>query len=161
MNADYYTTVQSPIGRLLLTGSKRSLTGLWTNGHVAELSGRRDERRFADETDQLEAYFVGELQRFDISLESEGTPFQQRVWDELCDIDYGTTVSYGELARRAGRPGAARAAGAACGRNPIAIVVPCHRVVGSNGSLTGYAGGVNTKKALLALERDALRARDI
>jgi methylated-DNA-[protein]-cysteine S-methyltransferase len=107
------------------------------------------------------AYFAGELRSFDISLESVGTPFQRGVWDELRNIDYGATISYGELARRVGRPGAARAVGAACGRNLIAIVVPCHRVVGSDGALTGYAGGVGTKRALLALERDPLGARDV
>lgn len=161
MDGEYYTTVPSPIGRLLLTGSKRSLTGLWTNGHAATAAGRRDERRFVNEIDQLEGYFAGELRSFEIALDSAGTPFQRRVWDELRNIDYGNTISYGELARRVGRPEAARAVGAACGRNPVAIVVPCHRVVGSDGSLTGYAGGVGTKRALLALERDALGARGV
>jgi methylated-DNA-[protein]-cysteine S-methyltransferase len=149
---DYYTTVQSPVGRLLLTGSERSLTGLYTNGHEAPLGARRDRRRFAEEVRQLEAYFAGELRHFDIALEQDGTLFQLRVWDEMRSIGYGSTVAYAELARRVGRPTAARAVGAACGRNPIAIVVPCHRVVGSDGSLTGYAGGVSTKRALLMLE---------
>jgi methylated-DNA-[protein]-cysteine S-methyltransferase len=158
MDMMYYTAVGSPIGRLVLMGSQGSLTGLWTNSHAVTPAGRRDERRFSEEVAQLEAYFAGELQRFDISLEATGTPFQQRVWEEIRDIDYGSTIPYAELARRVGRPGAARAVGAACGRNPIAIVVPCHRVVGVDGSLTGYAGGVDTKRALLTLERDAGRA---
>jgi methylated-DNA-[protein]-cysteine S-methyltransferase len=158
MDTMYYTAVGSPVGRLVLMGSQGSLTGLWTNGHAVTPAGRRDERRFREEVAQLEAYFAGELQRFDILLQATGTPFQQRVWEAIRDIDYGSTIPYAELARRVGRPGAARAVGASCVRNPIAIVVPCHRVVGSDGSLTGYAGGVDTKRALLTLERAAGRA---
>jgi methylated-DNA-[protein]-cysteine S-methyltransferase len=152
----YYTTFESPVGRLLLTGSERSLTGLYTNGHKPPSGARRDPGRFAEEIRQLGAYFAGELRHFDIAVERAGTAFQLQVWDAMRTIDYGSTVPYAELARRVGRPSAARAVGAACGCNPITIVVPCHRVVGSNGSLTGYAGGVSTKRALLALERAAL-----
>jgi methylated-DNA-[protein]-cysteine S-methyltransferase len=101
---------------------------------------------------QLDEYFAGSRATFDLALAPAGTPFQQRVWAELARIPAGTTVTYGELARRAGRPGAARAVGAAVGRNPVSIVVPCHRVVGSDGALTGYAGGIARKAFLLALE---------
>lgn len=101
---------------------------------------------------QLAEYFAGERGRFDLPLAPRGTPFQRRVWREIAAIPYGATLSYAELARRTGAPGSARAAGAATGRNPLAIVVPCHRVVASDGSLTGYAGGLARKKRLLALE---------
>lgn len=153
MEDGYYTMFESPVGRLLLTGSERSLTGLYTNGNDAPSGARRDPGRFADEIRQLESYFAGEVHDFDIPVERAGTAFQLQVWDAMRTIDYGSTIAYAELARRVGRPSAARAVGAACGRNPIAIVVPCHRVVGWDGSLTGYAGGVSTKRALLALER--------
>src|SRR5690606_32152543 len=102
---------------------------------------------------QLDAYFRGTLRTFDLPLAPQGTPFQQTVWEALRHIPYGQTVSYGELARRVGRPAAVRAVGLANGSNPIAIVIPCHRVIGANGTLTGYGGGLPTKQALLALER--------
>ena len=101
---------------------------------------------------QLQAYFAGELRDFELPLAAEGTPFQQRVWRALCDIPYGETISYGELARRIGQPTASRAVGLANGQNPISIVVPCHRVIGANGSLTGYGGGLARKRWLLAHE---------
>jgi methylated-DNA-[protein]-cysteine S-methyltransferase len=104
-------------------------------------------------SDELSEYFDGRRQRFTVPVRPEGTPFQRRVWDELCLIPYGTTISYGELARRIGRPRAMRAVGLANGANPIAIIVPCHRVIGSNGRLTGYGGGLPTKERLLALEQ--------
>ena len=107
---------------------------------------------------QLADYFAGRRHAFDLPLAAGGTPFQRRVWDEIARIPYGETVSYAELARRAGAPGAARAAGAATGRNPLAIVVPCHRVVGTRGALTGYAGGMDRKARLLALEGAARKA---
>ena len=106
---------------------------------------------------QLRAYFAGELETFDLTLAPEGTPFQQRVWDELCKIAYGETISYGELAKRIGNPNASRAVGLANGSNPIPIVIPCHRVIGSNGKLTGYGGGLPIKGKLLALEKRQLR----
>jgi methylated-DNA-[protein]-cysteine S-methyltransferase len=102
---------------------------------------------------QLEAYFAGRLRQFTLDLAPQGTPFQQAVWRALQDIPYGQTTSYGALARQLGNPKASRAVGAANGQNPLAIVIPCHRVVGSTGKLTGYAGGVDTKQALLAFER--------
>ncbi len=118
---------------------------------------KQDRRAFADVIDQLEAYFAGKLEEFDVPLVPEGTPFQQKVWKNLCDIPFGETISYGELARRIGNPNASRAVGLANGTNPIPIIIPCHRVIGSNGKLTGYGGGLPIKEKLLALERKQLR----
>jgi methylated-DNA-[protein]-cysteine S-methyltransferase len=101
---------------------------------------------------ELAEYFGGRRRRFSVKLAPQGTPFQRAVWKAIAQVGFGRTIAYAELARRAGRPGSARAAGAATGRNPIGIIVPCHRIVGSNGSLTGYAGGLAKKRALLALE---------
>jgi methylated-DNA-[protein]-cysteine S-methyltransferase len=106
---------------------------------------------------QLQAYFAGELENFDLAVSPQGTPFQQKVWSELQRIPYGETLSYGELARRIGNPKACRAVGLANGSNPISIVIPCHRVIGSNGKLTGYGGGLPIKEKLLALEKRQLR----
>ena len=113
----------------------------------------QDRRLLAPVLEQLEAYFRGALRRFELGLAPRGTPFQLRVWAELRRIPYGRTISYGELARQLGDPRACRAVGAANGANPISIVIPCHRVIGSDGSLTGYGGGLENKRALLALER--------
>jgi methylated-DNA-[protein]-cysteine S-methyltransferase len=107
---------------------------------------------------QLEQYFAGERTEFDLDVQLEGTPFERRVWAEVRAIPYGETASYAEIARRIGSPGASRAVGRANGHNPIAVIVPCHRVVGSDGSLTGYAGGIEMKRALLDLERRAVLA---
>jgi methylated-DNA-[protein]-cysteine S-methyltransferase len=101
---------------------------------------------------ELAEYFAGRRKRFSVKLAPRGTPFQRQVWKAIAGVGFGRTIPYAELARRAGRPGSARAAGAATGRNPIGVIVPCHRIVGSNGALTGYAGGLAKKKALLALE---------
>jgi methylated-DNA-[protein]-cysteine S-methyltransferase len=106
---------------------------------------------------QLRAYFAGELKDFDLPLAPKGTEFQQNVWAELCKIPYGETISYGELARRIGNPNASRAVGLANGSNPIPVVIPCHRVIGANGKLTGYGGGLPIKERLLALEKKQLR----
>jgi methylated-DNA-[protein]-cysteine S-methyltransferase len=106
---------------------------------------------------QLRAYFAGELEAFDLALAPQGTLFQLAVWNRLCEIPYGETISYGELARRMGKPNASRAVGLANGANPIPIVIPCHRVIGSNGKLTGYGGGLPIKEKLLGLERRQLR----
>jgi methylated-DNA-[protein]-cysteine S-methyltransferase len=106
---------------------------------------------------QLEAYFAGKLDNFNLLLSPQGTPFQQRVWSELQNIPYGETISYGELARRIGNPKASRAVGLANGANPLSIVIPCHRVIGANGKLTGYGGGLPIKEKLLALEKRQLR----
>ena len=106
---------------------------------------------------QLRAYFAGDLEGFDLQLAPDGTPFQQKVWKALCKIPYGETISYGELAKRIGNPNASRAVGLANGSNPIPIIIPCHRVIGSNGKLTGYGGGLPIKEKLLALEKRQLR----
>jgi methylated-DNA-[protein]-cysteine S-methyltransferase len=151
----------TPIGPLLLVGERDRagsirLSGIYMEQHrhgpALDPSWAEDSGAFGEVTRQLDAYFGGERTTFDLPLAPIGTPFQRRVWEELAHIPPGTTVTYGELARRAGHPGAARAVGAAVGRNPISIVVPCHRVVGADGTLTGYAGGVARKAFLLALE---------
>ena len=111
-----------------------------------------DSTAFGDAVDQLDAYFAGELTDFEIGIDLRGTEFQRRVWQALLTIPFGQTRSYGEIAEQAGAPGAARAVGLANGHNPIAIVVPCHRVIGASGSLTGYGGGLDRKRSLLALE---------
>ena len=110
---------------------------------------------------RLRAYFAGELEKFDVEAAPEGTEFQKRVWSELCDIAYGKTISYGKLAGRIGNPKASRAVGLANGSNPIPIIIPCHRVIGSNGKLTGYGGGLEIKEKLLALEQRQLRFEDL
>jgi methylated-DNA-[protein]-cysteine S-methyltransferase len=118
--------------------------------------GPYDDRAFDDVTSQLTEYFAGTRRQFDLPLAPEGTPFQQRVWRVLLDIPYGQTISYGELAARIGQPSAARAVGLANGSNPLPIVIPCHRVIGAGGKLTGYGGGLPIKRQLLALERGVL-----
>jgi len=150
----YYTYFTSPLQPILLTSDGASLTGLYVNGAAPESTWTRsdDAAPFAETRRQLSAYFDGGLQEFDLPLAPHGTPFQQLVWEELKTIPYGGTVSYGELARRIGSPGGSRAVGLANGRNPISIIVPCHRVVGANGKLIGYGGGLARKEALLALE---------
>jgi len=152
----YYHVVDSPIGALLLAGDEDAL------GRVHFQSGRRaiqppdawerSARPFREATRQLTAYFGGRLQHFDLPLRPEGTEFQLAVWRALQEIPYGTTCSYGDLARRIGRSDAARAVGAANGRNPIPVIIPCHRVIGADGSLTGFGGGLPIKQKLLALE---------
>jgi methylated-DNA-[protein]-cysteine S-methyltransferase len=112
----------------------------------------RDDEAFAEIRDQLEEYFAGERTTFDIPMHLEGTAFQRTVWHELTQIPYGETISYGELAKRIGRPDRARAVGTANGQNPIAVIVPCHRVIGANGKLVGYGGGLDNKRRLLELE---------
>ncbi|EFL03523.1 MULTISPECIES: methylated-DNA--[protein]-cysteine S-methyltransferase [unclassified Streptomyces] len=152
-----HTLTDSPYGTLTLVATDGVLSGLYLPQHrhrpAEETFGERDDRPFGPALDQLAAYFAGDLTTFDLPLHQAGTPFQRTVWDALVRIPYGETRSYGQLAAALGNPGASRAVGLANGRNPISIVVPCHRVVGANGSLTGYAGGVGTKKALLAFER--------
>jgi methylated-DNA-[protein]-cysteine S-methyltransferase len=141
----------SPIGPLFVEAGERGLTRLYTDGHRFHGDAEADDGRFADVTDQLEAYFAGERTRFDLPLAAEGTEFEHRVWDALVEIPYGETVSYGELARELGS--VARAVGSANARNPISIVVPCHRVIGADGKLTGYGGGLDVKRKLLDHER--------
>ena len=151
-----YDVVDSPIGALLLTGDGAALHGLWMqdNGRpkVPEAHWRRAPAAFRSVATQLEEYFARERTAFDVPLAMAGTAFQRRVWAALREIPYGQTTSYGALAERLGQPGAARAVGLANGRNPIAVIVPCHRVIGADGSLTGFGGGLPRKRALLALE---------
>jgi methylated-DNA-[protein]-cysteine S-methyltransferase len=146
-----YSVVPSPLGPLLLSGDEEALTGLRFGARPAP-GWRRDDERFAPEAVQLGEYFAGERAGFDIPLRLGGPAFDRRVWEALLGIAHGTTATYGELAGRIGAPGQARAVGSANARNPIAIVVPCHRVIGAGGRLTGYAGGLERKRALLVLE---------
>ena len=153
-----WTIHDSPVGPLTLTASDRALRGVHFAGDALALDlARRGTTAPLDAAArQLDEYFAGDRRDFALELDlGAGTPFQQAVWAELLRIPYGETVSYGEVARRLGRPERVRAVGAANGRNPIAIVVPCHRVIGADGSLTGYGGGLDRKRALLALEGSA------
>ena len=156
--ARLWAVVESPVGPLLLTGDERALTGLRFGDGAARgswasrASWRRDDARFHTEREQLAEYFAGARTAFDVPLRLGGTPFERRVWEALVAIPHGTTTTYGELAVRVGAPGQARAVGSANARNPVAIVVPCHRVIGAGGKLTGYAGGLERKHALLAHE---------
>ena len=151
------TTMASPVGTLTLTAEDGKLTRLHMDGqrHAPDSSPdwQRDDDGLAVVVEQLEAYFAGSRQSFDVPLALAGTDFQRRVWEGLLEIPYGETMSYGELARRVGRPGASRAVGLANGRNPVAIIVPCHRVIGANGTMTGYGGGLDRKVWLLDHER--------
>ena len=153
----HYRIVDSPIGPLTLAGDGRTLMHLRMadQTHEPDRSGwaPADAGAFPDVAEQLEAYFAGSLREFDVELELLGTDFQRRVWAALRTIPYGETRSYGEIAEQIGSPGASRAVGLANGRNPIAIIVPCHRVIGAAGSMTGYGGGIDRKKTLIALER--------
>jgi methylated-DNA-[protein]-cysteine S-methyltransferase len=150
-----YTYVASPIGALLAVGDGHAVTGLYTPGHhrTPDAAWIRDDDAFSELRRQLGEYFDGARTDFDLPLATTGTPFQQSVWHQLARLPYGRTASYAELAVRIGAPRAVRAVGAANGRNPVSIVVPCHRVVGSDGSLTGYAGGLDAKRWLLDHER--------
>jgi methylated-DNA-[protein]-cysteine S-methyltransferase len=152
-----YRVIDSPIGLLTLAGKGPVLTNLRMVDQTYEpdrADWTLDDRAFPDAAEQLAAYFAGELQHFDLRLEFQGTPFQQKVWEALRTIPYGETRSYGEIARQIGIPTAFRAVGLATGHNPIAVIVPCHRVIGANGSLTGFGGGLDRKRALLALEQN-------
>jgi methylated-DNA-[protein]-cysteine S-methyltransferase len=146
-----FDLLDSPLGPLLLVGDGRTLAAVRMDGRP-QAGWRRDRAALADAAAQLDAYFAGELRRFDLPLAPRGTPFQLRVWSALTGIPYGETASYGEIAAAVGRPDAPRAVGAANGRNPIAVIVPCHRVIGAAGSLTGYGGGLERKRMLLELE---------
>ncbi len=152
----WYDYMPSPVGQLRLVVDENGVRQIWfeRERHPKQASPAwvRDASKVAFVREQLEDYFGGERQAFDLPLSPEGTPFQLRVWHELARIPYGSTISYGELARRIEQPQAMRAVGAANGRNPIPIVLPCHRVIGSNGSLTGFGGGLPTKQYLLSLE---------
>jgi methylated-DNA-[protein]-cysteine S-methyltransferase len=158
-NRSVHAVVETPIGPLTLVGDGRALSGLYFPDHARHPGtasfGERDDEAFADARRQLAQYFAGARTEFDLPLAPRGNDFQQAVWRLLTTIPYGRTRSYGQLAAQLGDPGLARAVGAANGRNPISIVVPCHRVVGHDGSLTGYAGGLARKAFLLDLERPA------
>lgn len=156
----------SPLGEVLLVSAGERLRGLYFAGQkdepdeaaLARLGVREQARAdgmLARARDEIGEYFDGRRRRFDLPLELVGTPFQRQVWQALLEIPFGQTATYGAIARRCGRPRAVRAVGAAVGRNPVSIIVPCHRVLGSDGSLTGYAGGLPRKRALLSLEGGA------
>lgn len=152
-----YRITESPVGFITIAGDDDAVTAVRMEDQAHPPVGRDDwrpdEAAFPSVVDQLDAYFVGELTDFDVTLRLEGTEFQRRVWAGLLEIPYGETISYGALATRIGQPTASRAVGLANGRNPVAIIVPCHRVIGSTGSLTGYGGGLDRKRTLLELER--------
>jgi methylated-DNA-[protein]-cysteine S-methyltransferase len=151
-----YTTFNSPIGELLLAGDNSGLRILSMQDAPRPRrigpDWHRDEASFADVRAQLDQYFTGSRETFETELSLRGNPFEQRVWAELLKIPYGETASYGQIATAIGAPSAARAVGLANGRNPVAVIVPCHRVIGANGSLTGYGGGLERKRYLLDLE---------
>ena len=152
-----YRFVESPVGRLLVAGDEEELRAvLFQQGPKAaepEADWELDEGVMPEAVEQLAEYFAGERREFSVKVAPRGTAFQLRVWQELQRIEYGETISYGELATRVGNPKASRAVGLANGQNPISIIVPCHRVVGANGKLTGYGGGLPIKEALLRLEK--------
>lgn len=159
MTQQQHTIVESPIGDLTLVGTDLGLRGLFMPGHRPAPDettfGERDDDAFAEARAQLAAYFAGELDTFDVALDVHGTDFQRRVWHVLQTIPYGETRTYGWIAEQIAQPSAVRAVGLANARNPVSIIVPCHRVIGSTGALTGYAGGFARKQALLDLESGA------
>jgi len=164
---NYHTFFAGPLGLLLLTSNGAALTGLYFQKEGKENYGLTEDSVetadlpiFEETRKQLRQYFAGELRQFDIPLLMKGSEFQRKVWEALTHIEFGTTESYGQLARRIGNPAASRAVGLANGKNPISIIVPCHRVIGANGTLTGYGGGIENKRYLLELENtnDSKRA---
>ena len=156
MSGVCFTMIESPVGLLLLVSDERGLRSVSFESSkraaTVQPDWKQDKASFAEVIRQLGAYFAGELKEFDLPLSPEGTEFQLRVWSSLREIPYGETISYGQLAERIGNPKAVRAVGLANGCNPIPIIIPCHRVIGSDGSLTGFGGGLPNKKKLLALE---------
>lgn len=154
MDGMVHVVMDSSIGPITLVGADGKLSGLYLDEqrHAPEAYGERDDDAFPDAVEQLTEYFAGTRTEFDLELAPKGTPFQQRVWAALREVRYGETTTYGELAATIGRPTASRAVGHANGHNPISIIVPCHRVIGVSGSLTGYGGGLPRKRFLLALE---------
>ncbi len=162
MSETLFTHLDSPIGPLLLAGDGERLSRIGFPSGKGVVAPRAEWRRadgaFARARGQLGEYFAGRRLVFDLALDPVGTPFQLEVWRALLDVPAGGTISYGELARRIGRPAASRAVGAANGANPLPIVVPCHRVIGANGTLTGFGGGLDAKRRLLDLERGILPA---
>ncbi|KKD08138.1 methylated-DNA--[protein]-cysteine S-methyltransferase [Streptomyces sp. WM6386] len=170
-SAKQHTTIDSPYGPLTLVATDGTLSGLymtdqrhrppqetfgmWVPPRERSRARGSDDRSFGEAADQLAAYFAGELKEFTLELHLDGTPFQRSVWQRLLRIPHGETRTYGDLADALGKPGASRAVGLANGKNPIGIIVPCHRVVGADGSLTGYGGGLERKQRLLDFERGA------
>jgi methylated-DNA-[protein]-cysteine S-methyltransferase len=154
-----YTVIDSPYGPLTLVADDGDLCGLYMVGQrhrpPEESFGEPDDTPFGEVIDQLRAYFAGELKEFTLELRLHGTPFQRSVWEQLSRIPYGETRSYGQLADALGNPGASRAVGLANGKNPVGIIVPCHRVIGAGGGLTGYGGGLDRKRRLLDFEQGA------
>ncbi|MDX3849950.1 methylated-DNA--[protein]-cysteine S-methyltransferase [Streptomyces sp. AK02-01A] len=154
-----HTIIDSPLGGLTVVAENDALTGLYFERHrgrpAAEALGTRSDERFEETRRQLGQYFTGERHDFDLPLAPAGDEFQQRVWDLLRQIPYGQTRSYGDLARQLGDPSLAQAVGAANGRNPLCVLIPCHRVIGADGKLVGYAGGLDRKRQLLDLEEPA------
>jgi methylated-DNA-[protein]-cysteine S-methyltransferase len=154
----FWTVVDSPIDPLLLIGDGTGLRSLWMSPHEPPADAVRDDDALAPVATQLAEYFAGARTRFEIPLQPQGTPFQQKVWLALRDIPFGVTTTYGTIAVDLGQPTASRAVGLANGRNPLAVIVPCHRVVGANGALTGFGGGLPRKRWLLDHERRVLGA---
>jgi methylated-DNA-[protein]-cysteine S-methyltransferase len=153
----YYDFLSTPHGTMLVAATDRGLCGVWFKGQKyfpVTREWRRDPAHTVVQQakKELGEFFAGKRKRFSVALDPAGTPFQRKVWKAIFGVGFGQTITYGELARRAGAPGSARAAGAATGRNPIGVIVPCHRIMGADGSLTGYAGGLARKRALLQLE---------
>jgi methylated-DNA-[protein]-cysteine S-methyltransferase len=153
----YYDTLNTPQGLMLVAATDRGLSGVWFKGQkyfpvTAGWTRAPQHAVVRQAKKELTEFFAGKRRRFSVALDPQGTPFQRKVWRAIYGVGFGQSITYGELARRAGAVGSARAAGAATGRNPLSVVVPCHRIVGANGSLTGYAGGLARKRALLALE---------
>ncbi|MGP3775116.1 methylated-DNA--[protein]-cysteine S-methyltransferase [Streptomyces sp. SDT5-1] len=153
----HHTVLDSPYGPLTLVATDGTLSGLYMTEQrhrpPQDTFGARDDRPFGEVVDQLNAYFQGELTEFTVELNLHGTPFQRAVWAQLQRIPYGETRTYGELADALGKPNASRAVGLANGKNPVGVIVPCHRVIGANGDLTGYGGGLDRKRRLLTFER--------
>ena len=147
-----YTFTDTPIGAILIAGEGDAIVETYFAGAKPKPDWIRDDDALREAANQLRAYFAGESRNFDLPLAPRGTEFQQSVWNALQQIPYGETTTYSTIAERIGRPAAVRAVGAANGANPIPIVIPCHRVIGANGSMTGFGGGIDVKRQLLALE---------
>jgi methylated-DNA-[protein]-cysteine S-methyltransferase len=154
VNDVHYAIMDSPLGTLTLASTERGLASVRFGLNMPS-DGAFDDAANHEAIEQLQEYFEGRRTQFDLPLDVQGTPFQMAVWDELRKIPYGSTCSYIDIARSLGKPGAARAVGMANHENPVAVVIPCHRVVGSDGSLTGYAGGLHLKQQLLGIEKQS------
>lgn len=156
-----YTVMKSPVGDIILIADKENLCAIYwpnqkpDNKKFPDIERKDGSKVLRSAVKQLNSYFAGNSEKFDIPLRPVGTDFQERVWKALRSIKYGKTVSYGDIAKKIGNPKAVRAVGAAIGKNPLSIIVPCHRVIGSNGKLTGFAGALGTKEFLLNLEQSA------